>query len=460
MVGPIPALSRSHIIRHPMFLAAVLLASSAVAWADAPSHTLPGRPCISSGTTLDELIVLAARDNKDLQAARSSVDVARARLLQAGLRPNPRLDLGARSDFLFNNEGEYAISAGISQDFPIAGRIGRQKQVARVDIALAEAEIANVQRRIAEDIAGKFYKLLISQQQIVTLDGLIAVEGKLARITRNRFKAAEVSELDVNTVQLDAQRLMIERSLLLSEQQASTVAINTLVGRAPGTSLELAGALPGSDAIPGLQRLQDRALRQRPDFQGALLGVDRAASEAALARSQRWQDLTVGLELSQERQVVLGAPAQGTDRAIGVSVSVPLPLHNKSQGLIAEANANGDQARARVAALRAGIAAEVISAHAEATRLQSMLAQFRNSMLPTSQRSVRIARQGYDMGLIPVFEVVQAQRQLADLNKTYLATLDQFLQTLVRLHASAGDYSTDGMTVDLRPGVHEQCVRP
>ena len=419
----------------------VCLAGSGPSLADSRVANPVSRPRPAGTLHLNQLIALAERDNKDLHAARYAIDVARARLLQAGVRANPRLDLAARSDFLFNNDGEYAISAAISQEFPVAGRILRQKDVARVDIALAETEVANAQRRIAEDIAGKVYRLLVSEQQVGTLDSLIGVDEKLAQTTRNRFRAAEVSELDVNTVQIDMQRLMLERSLLQSERQTLTAALNTLIGRAPTTPLDVAGPLPATDAVPDLQQLQRRALQQRPDFQGALLSVDRAAAEKALARAQRWQDWTVGLELAQEKQVVFGAPPQGTDRAIGVSVSIPLPLFNKSQGLIAEADANREQALARVDALRLGILAEVAGAHAEATRLQVLLQQFGKSMLPISERSVRLARQGYDMGLIPVFDVVQAQRQLGELNKSYLSTLDQFVQAVVRLHAAAGDYA-------------------
>ena len=441
MVGPVRACSRSRVLGISLAIAVVLVTGSPVAVAH-PQINRPALTAVPTGALrLDQLIALAERDNKDLQAARYAIDIARARLLQAGLRPNPRLDLAARSDFLFNNEGEYAISAAISQEFPIAGRILRQKDVARVDIALAETEVANAQRRVAEEIAAKVYRLLVSQQQIATLDGLVGVEEKLANTTRSRFRAAEVSELDVNTVQLDMQRLMLERALLQSEQGSVTVALNTLIGRAPMMPLLVAGPLPSVDAVPELQQLQHRALEQRPDFQAAMLGVDRAAAEKALARALRWQDWSVGLEFAQDKQVVSGAPPQGADRAIGVSLSIPLPLFNKSQGLIAEADANRDQAQARVEALRLGILGEVAGAHAEVTRLQGLLTQYGKTLLPISERSVRLARQGYDMGLIPVFEVVQAQRQLAELNRSYLTTLDLFAQALVRLHAAAGDYS-------------------
>ena len=147
----------------------------------------------------------------------------------------------------------------------------------------------------------------------------------------------------------------------------------------------------------------------------------------------------VGLELSQDKQVIAGAPAQGVNRAIGVIVSIPLPLYNKGQGLIAAAQASGDQARARIAALRQSILGDVAGAYGEATRLQASLSAYGQQQFPISERSVRLTQQGYNQGLIPVFDVVQAQRQQSELNATYLTTLDQYLQTLARLHLAVGD---------------------
>jgi len=386
-----------------------------------------------------ELIDIAREDNKDLQAACYAIDVARAKLLQAGLRSNPRLDFSAHGDFLFRNEGEYATSIGISQQFPVSGRLLREKDVARVDIALAEAEVQEAERRLANEIAVAFGRLIVVDRQIQSRDALIAVEEKLARTTRNRFKAAEVSELDVNAVQLDLQRVAQERSVLQNQQQALLVSLNTLLGRLPSAALNIDASVPQPESLPSLEQLQRKAIESRPDLHTAMLAGGRAEAEMLLAKASRWEDWTVGLELSQDKQVIAGAPAQGVNRAIGVTISIPLPLYNKGQGLIAEAQASGDLARARIAALRQGILGEVAGAYGEVMRLQALLSQYSQRATPISERSVRLAQQGYSQGLIPVFDVVQAQRQQSELNAAYLSTLDQYLQALARLHLAVGD---------------------
>ena len=80
--------------------------------------------------------------------------------------------------------------------------------------------------------------------------------------------------------------------------------------------------------------------------------------------------------------------------------------------------------------------------------IQQQLGQYRQSLFPVSARSVQLAQNGYADGLASILEVLQAQRQQADLNAAYLNTLDQFLQALARLHTAVGDYTAAPATPD------------
>lgn len=395
----------------------------------------------AAGMTRLQAIDIAVQNNKDLQAARYTVEQARARLLQAGLPPNPRLDVATRDDLIFRNQGEYAASIGISQKFSVVGRIAHQKDVARVDVGLALAEIRQAELELAGDVTSRFYRILALNRQIEVRERLIDVDQKLALVTRNRFKAAEVSELDVNTAQLELQRLTQERALLLSQRTTQLARLNQLLGRPATQALALDDTLPASDSLPSVAEQQRQALASRPDLRIALLSADRARANQALAHAQRWEDWTVGVGLEQGRQVIDGGPPQGTSRALGLSLSIPLPLRNKNQGNIAEAAATEAQAYARVDALKLSIGNEVASAYAETERLQQALSEYQRNMLALSARNVRLAQQGYDHGLIPVGDVVRIQRQQGELNIAYLNTLDQYLQALARLHIATGDYA-------------------
>ncbi|BBP03051.1 cellobiose phosphorylase [Sulfuriferula plumbiphila] len=395
----------------------------------------------AAGMTRLQAIDIAVQSNKDLQAARYTVEQARARLLQAGLPPNPRLDIAARNDLIFRNQGEYAASIGISQQFSVVGRIAHQKEVARVDVALALAEIRQAELKLAGDVTSRFYRILALNRQIEVRERLMDVDQKLVLGTRNRFKAAEVSELDVNTAQLELQRLTQERALLLSQRITQLAQLNQLLGRPATQAIALNDALPASDSLPSLANQQRQALSSRPDLRFALLSANRAQANQALARVQRWEDWTVGVVLEQSHLVIDGGPSQGSSRALGLSLSIPLPLRNKNQGNIAEAAATEAQAYTRIEALKLSIGNEVASTYAETERLQQALSEYQRNMLALSARNVRLALQGYNQGLIPVGDVVRIQRQQGELNIAYLDTLDQYLQALARLHIATGDYA-------------------
>ena len=124
-------------------------------------------------------------------------------------------------------------------------------------------------------------------------------------------------------------------------------------------------------------------------------------------------------------------------------MSIPLPLVNRTAGKLAEAQAAEDQALARSDALRLAIGNEVAGAHAQLVRLSETSGAYEHDVRPLTERNVRLAQQGYRQGLVPLTDVVQAQRQQVDLLDDHLTTLDQFLQAWVRLHTAIGDYAAD-----------------
>ena len=388
---------------------------------------------------LKTLTEFALRENQNLKLVRYGIETGRARLVQAGLLPNPRLDVATRSDFAFSNAGEYNVSLTVSQQFPVAGRILRQKEVAQADIALAEAEVIEAERQLAGEIASTTYQLKVNELQIQSRDAFIKLEQSSANIAKQRLKSAEISELDVSTLQLDVDRLSQEKLTLSNRQQSLRQTLNGLLSRPINATLIVDVSVPENAIVPALETVQAKALNRRPDLRVANLHLDRAHAAKALAQAQRWEDWSLGLGLEQSKQVIEGAPPQGISHSIGVNVSIPLPLFSKNQGQIAEANVAVQEADLTVETVRRRILNEITANHTEASNLQQQLARYRDSLLPTSKRNLELAQRGYQQGQLTLLEIIQAQRQQAELNANYLTTLDQFLQSMVRLTLASGE---------------------
>lgn len=415
-----------------LLIIAIWALASPVVAEEAPGGTAEMQPMLQ----VEDAIREALEANRDLRTAYFAIEQARGRLVQAGLWPNPALDLSGSNDFAFLNEGEYASSSGFEQRFPVAGRIGRAKDVARVDVALALAEVGDATRRLIGEVQSVFYDLLVLNAQIAERDRLVDIARRLVDVSEARVKLAEVSALDVNTARVELQRLELERSLLVAQQRARSAELNRLLGRAPEAPVTVSGEIT-PPAPPPQATLRSEALRRRPDLQQASLQADRARAERALARADRWEDWTVGFSYIRDRLVVDGAPPQRADQLLGLRLTVPLPLLNRNQGRIAEASSLEAQARSRASALELTVLAEIEAASRRLEEIRQVVEGYRTRLIPLTDRNVALAQDAYRGGLTSVTQVVQVQRQQSEIRTGYLDVLGQYRRASIDLEVAS-----------------------
>jgi cobalt-zinc-cadmium efflux system outer membrane protein len=399
---------------------------------------------LATALTLQEVTQIALANNKDLKAARYNVAIAKARLIQAGLWPNPSLNLSNNDDRLFNDEGEYSRSAGFSQAFPISGRIAKQKTVARLDVLKAMAEIGEAERQLSAKVANAFYAAMITERRLHQLNYLLSINKELVNVIHNRYHAAEISKLDENAARIEYLRIAQEKHLQHSLRISQNATLNQLMGRQADTPLSLKGDLASGRQLPKLALLKTWALNHRPDRQAIVLSMSRAEASRRLAKAERFADWTVGLGVQQDKIVVEEGPPQPPDRTLGVTLSVPLPLLNRNQGRILEASHTATQAMMALSALNLSIETEVASNYAQLKALKMSLKETQTVSLKLGVENIKLARDSYENGQISLLNVLQVQKQQNDLQMTYLATLEKYLQVYVALCTALGSGNTQG----------------
>ncbi|MFO9572943.1 TolC family protein [Legionella pneumophila serogroup 1] len=394
--------------------------------------------------TLQEITHIALANNKDLKAARYNVTIAKARLLQAGLWPNPSLNLSNNDDRLFNDEGEYSRSAGFSQAFPISGRIAKQKTVAYLDVLKAMAEIREAERQLSSKVANAFYAAVITERRMHQVNYLVRINHELVDVIHNRYHAAEISKLDENAARIEYLRIGQEKHLLHSFSISQYALLNQLMGREANSPLSLKTDFIAERTLLKLPFLKALALKNRPDRQAIVLSIHRANADRRLAKAERFADWTVGLGVQQDKIVVEEGPPQPADRTLGVTLSVPLPLLNRNQGRILEASNTGTQAIMALRALNLSIETEVTSNYGQLKALQMSLKETQQVSLKLAVENVKLARDSYESGQISFLNVLQVQKQQNDLQTTYLNTLEKYLQVYVALCTAIGPGKTKG----------------
>jgi cobalt-zinc-cadmium efflux system outer membrane protein len=392
--------------------------------------------------TIDETVHTALRENRDLRAARLQVEEARARLMQAGFFPNPALDSNFGSDFAFANEGERAFSAGISQPIPLSGRIGAQKEVARVDIKRTFADLADMERRLVRDVRRDFIEIQAIDEQIKLQDILFNLNNDLVKAIQVGIKEGLASEKDLNAISISLKQAGLEKEVLISQRKSKVLELNRLLGMPPAFSFLPKGNLE-YEAVKDISEYSiETAYAQRPDLKFAELGIKLAGADFTLTRALRFEDITVGISYQWDR-IILDIPEgniPNTDQLIGFKLTIPLPFFDRKQGLIAETRARERRAAESVEALKLQISQEVSDALNRVATLSSLLETYHSGILKTAEDNVKLVEDGYKQGLTGITEVIQSRQQFATLKSSYINAIRDYQIALNDLQISTGVY--------------------
>lgn len=386
---------------------------------------------------LNALITQVLENNRDLASIRWIIKEAEGKLKQSGLWPNPELELARTSDRNYNNEGEYAASVGFVQKFPISGRLSKAKEVARVDVALALAEVRELERTIIRDALKVAFELCVTEKQLnynrqseETLQGLI-------KISEQRLKQAEISKADLNLEKIELQKIKLSSANLRVEKQTALASMSALLGGIPAKAISFPCTSSSYQAQNFLLIPTEQAIVLRPDYQIAQLERDRASAELKLAKAQTYEDWSIGF--GYERDVsnfdLVGVERQ-RDEFLGFRLSIPLPIWNQNEGRVDETRATRSRSEAQVEAVNVRILKEIDSARAKVIGLGPVINQYENESLNLAEQNVQLLNQSYRDGLLPIRAVIQGQQQLVDVRQSYANTLRDYLLALVELEFS------------------------
>src|SRR5437899_7996210 len=134
--------------------------------------------------TVDELVTRAVGENPDIRAAQADVEAARGRLVQAGLRPNPMLELGGQKALSTDNN----LTVGVTVPLDLNGRKEGRVGVAEREVELKRAQARDRERRLAADVRMKAGELLAARRNLEVTDELLRLNRDALRLVRDRVR--------------------------------------------------------------------------------------------------------------------------------------------------------------------------------------------------------------------------------------------------------------------------------
>ena len=350
----------------------------------------------------DALTRVAFAVRPELALARAQIEEARAAVVSAGVRPNPTLVLdpeivpGASDPWILGWALNIPLELGGQRDLRV--RAAEEKLAAeqfRVPLAAWSVRV-EVRRALTELAAARAEAADVEQRR--------ALEEQRLALQQTRLAAGEIHRLDLGRA---------EQSLALAEAQQADVrergsrALSALAESLglPRVALETANIEEDTANLPAPPdegNARELALTNRLDLRAGL--AEYAAAEAKLR-----------LEVARQYPTLHLAPGwtydQG-DHKLALGFSIELPIFDRNQGPIAEAEARRASAAARFEAMQASALGTVESARVGyADALERRAGRVRAEELARTEER----RTGEALGAGAVNRLVLVEAQLARL---------------------------------------------
>jgi cobalt-zinc-cadmium efflux system outer membrane protein len=391
-----------------------------------------------------DLVRRALAANEGLAAARLDIERARARLAQAGRRPNPTLDVEHRTGRLTGSRGEGETTIGFALPLELGGQRGRRVELAEAELAAAEAEIADRERRLAGEVRALYADALAAARELETTSTLNTIDTETAHFVEVRVTEGETAPLELRLLQVEIDRALSRRAVLAGRLEAVLIELATVAGLRPGEQIHLREdltAIAWVDTPPTVGEAQEIALRTRPDLRLAVLEQQVAEAGLRLARAQSSPEVTAFSRFSIERSVFDETPVgvlRDRDKTLAFGVSVGLPVFSRNQGARAEAALAIEQARRRRAFAEQRVRADVASAYARYRAAESAVVTFERGVIARSIENIRSIRGAYQIGAYRITELLAEQRRFADAQAAYTETLVERYRALADLQSAMG----------------------
>lgn len=418
--------------------------NSASATHNAPVSAIAGYFDPVQGASSNELVRRALASNGELAAARLEAERARGRLRQASLRPNPTLDFEQTTGRFTGATGESETSVGLAVPLELGGKRRRRIELAQAESQAAEAEIADRERRLTNEVRALYSETLAAIRELGTLEELSNLDLQTTRFVQARVNEGETAPIELNQLRVEVERLRSRRALVEGRLQATILRLKSLAGVPPQEILRLREniAAPSLPAPPGsVATAIDIALRTRPDLRLARLHEEVAQAGLRLARAQGVPDVTPFTRFSYSRSVFDDTPVgvlRDRDKLVTFGVSVEIPVFNRNQGLKTEASAAISQAQKRREFLEAIVRTEVQSAFARYEAARAAVSTFEQGVIPRSAENIRTIRAAYQIGAFSITDLLVEQRRLVDVQREFTEALAEQYRALADLQAAIG----------------------
>ncbi len=355
---------------------------------------------------LADLLQLADLTSPAIAAARSGVQATEGRVRQAGVYPNPSIELAAEEVSL-EDRGDRKDKLKFAQPLIISGRRGAARAAAMADREATYHALARTRREVFRQAHTLWVELLFFNEADLELKKLLSVANDTRAIAEARFDLRAVPESQVTKALLEVYELEMERRRLAAGRARAAAELAALLGGLRIPPDRLGGRLEPPLVEWDVEEATAELLKTHPAILESRQRVLAAQATLRVAKAARVPDLNLFFSYGR-----FGASDEGFVEA---GVALPLPVFNRKQGEVTERRSLVSLAEQDERSVKSGLVAELAVAFRQFLTTGEQLEISRDRMEPAAEIGMEQALEGYRAGRLPFLDLIDAQRTLAEM---------------------------------------------
>jgi cobalt-zinc-cadmium efflux system outer membrane protein len=267
------------------------------------------------------------RNHPRIRSSQAELDASKARL-RAASTPlyNPTLELDAERIDLHEDDTD-TLMLGIAQTFDWHDKRGAQRDVANISQQIIRFEQEVIHQRLVADIFSALAGYQVQRELIQVLDKRLLLNERMLSQANQRYKAGDISRLDVEQIRLS----FTKAELAHNEGESELNARGRILSEAVGEMRKIWPLLPLEPPRILFKKIDfDSILSTLPGLKAEYVRVIKERSTVRLKLLEKKPDPTIGLR----------AGGENSNTVIGLSFSIPLTIRNGFRAEVDEAEAN------------------------------------------------------------------------------------------------------------------------
>ncbi len=396
-----------------------------------PGPQLPASVRIS----LPEALSLFLKQNLDLLIAKYGIEYSKGQQITAKLFPNPLLQVGNMASFTQGNTATNsgAVVTQVQQLFEIAGKRGYRIESAAFGAQSAEANFEDAVRQLSFTLKDAYYRVQLAQRRLALAEENRDRFSRIMEVNTIRFKKGYIAEIDLIRIRLqvvDFQSQVIEA---IQEAESARADLRLLLRLSPLTRLVLTTDLDFRRVDPDIGKLRSVALEARPDLRGKRAAYSQREADLKLAKAYRYPDVTIGAGYSVQ------GPRGPDNQQMGIlNLGVPLPLFNRNQGGVMQAEVAAQSAQADLDKTVNLVENQVDVAYHNLLQSRRLVEAYLAGVLEDARSTLSIVERAYERGGATILDLLDAARTSRAIQQNYIEALFAYQHNLFQLESAVG----------------------